>query len=130
MLRNAPNSSTCNFFHSSFSASAVAQEKEVNTYKLPVDYSPIIAKLKEQLPQQLIQMNVPGLAITMVDGDQLIWAEGFGYTDRTKQTKVTPETLFNLASVSKRYTAMGILTAVEKRTRQNLEISKRRIRRP
>jgi CubicO group peptidase (beta-lactamase class C family) len=88
-----------------FSFVALAQNKEANTYKLPVDYSPIIAKLKEQLPQQLVQSNVPGLAIAMVDGDKLIWAEGVGYTDRTNQTKVTPDTMFYLASVSKTYTA-------------------------
>src|SRR5262245_40734725 len=33
-----------------------------------VDYSPIIAKLKKQLPQQMVESNVPGLAIALVDG--------------------------------------------------------------
>src|SRR5262249_43203237 len=66
------------------------------------------------LPQQMAQMNVPGLAIALVDGDKLIWAEGFGTTECNGQTKVTADTLFNLASISKTYTATGFLIAVEK----------------
>jgi hypothetical protein len=53
----------------------MAQEKPATAYKLPVDYAPIIAKLKEQLPQQMAQASAPGLAIALVDGETLVWAE-------------------------------------------------------
>jgi CubicO group peptidase (beta-lactamase class C family) len=92
----------------------IAQEKPAPAVRPDVDYSPIIAKLKEQLPQQMAQMNVPGLAIALVDGDKLVWAEGFGTTDRAGQTKIKADTLFNLMSISKTYTATGFLIAVEK----------------
>jgi CubicO group peptidase (beta-lactamase class C family) len=92
----------------------IAQEKAAPAVRPTVDYSPIIAKLKEQLPQQMAQMNVPGLAIALVDGDKLVWAEGFGVTDRDSQTKVTADTLFSTQSISKTYTATGFLIAVEK----------------
>jgi CubicO group peptidase (beta-lactamase class C family) len=94
--------------------SVTAQEKAAPVVRPDVDYSPVIAKLKEQLPQQMTQMNVPGLAIAQVDGDKLVWAKGRGYTDRNNQTKVTADTLFGLMSVSKTYTATGFLIAVEK----------------
>ncbi len=93
---------------------APAQEKAATAVRPPVDYSPIIAKLKEQLPQQMAQMNVPGLSIALVDGETLVWAEGFGTTERNGQTKVTADTLFSLQSISKTYTAAGFLIAVEK----------------
>ena len=92
----------------------IAQEKVAPPARPTVDYSPIIAKLKEQLPQQMTQMNAPGLAIALVDGATLVWAEGFGYTDRNNQTKVTADTLFSVQSISKTYTATGFLIAVEK----------------
>jgi CubicO group peptidase (beta-lactamase class C family) len=92
----------------------IAQEKFAPAYRLPVDYVPIIAKLKEQLPQQMAQQNVPGLAIALVDGETLVWADGFGFTDRANQTKVTAETLFSLQSISKTFTATGLLIAVDK----------------
>jgi|SRR5262245_27788415 len=91
-----------------------AQEKAATAVRPPVDYSPIVAKLKEQLPQQMARMNVPGLSIALVDGDTLVWAEGFGTTERNGQTKVTADTLFSLQSISKTYTATGFLIAVEK----------------
>jgi CubicO group peptidase (beta-lactamase class C family) len=92
----------------------IAQEKAAPPVRPTVDYSPIVAKLKEQLPRQMTQMNVPGLAIALVDGDKLVWAEGFGATDRAGQTKVTADTLFSIQSISKTYTATGFLIAVEK----------------
>jgi len=92
----------------------IAQEKVTPPVRLSVDYSRFIAKLKERLPEYMAQYNVPGLAIALVDGDKLVWAEGFGYTDRTNQTKVTADTLFSLQSISKTYTATGFLIAVEK----------------
>jgi CubicO group peptidase (beta-lactamase class C family) len=92
----------------------IAQENAAPAVRPTIDYSPIIAKLKEQLPQQMAQMNVPGLAIALVDGDKLVWAEGFGTTNRGSQTKVTADTLFNLMSISKTYTATGFLIAAEK----------------
>jgi len=53
----------------------IAQEKAAPPVRPTVDYSPIIAKLKEQLPQQMTQMNAPGLAIALVDGDKLVGAD-------------------------------------------------------
>jgi CubicO group peptidase (beta-lactamase class C family) len=92
----------------------IAQENAAPAIRSDVDYSTIIVKLKERLQGYMAQYNVPGLAIALVDGDKLVWAEGFGYTARDNQTKVTADTLFSLQSVSKTYTATGLLIAVEK----------------
>src|SRR5262245_8031228 len=85
----------------------IAQEKSANPDRPNVDHSRLIARIKEQCPQTMAQDNVPGLAIALVEGDTPVWAEGFGYTDRNNQTKVTADTLFNLQSISKTYTATG-----------------------
>jgi CubicO group peptidase (beta-lactamase class C family) len=74
----------------------------------------LLSFLKEELPGLMAQANVPGLAIAIVDGERLVWAEGFGYTDRSHQVKVTLDTLFSLQSISKTYTATGFLMAVDK----------------
>src|SRR5262245_27192816 len=94
--------------------SVISQEKPAPAVRPTVDYSRFIARIKEQLPEYMAQYNVPGLAIALVDGATLVWAEGFGYTDRTNQTKVKADTLFSLQSISKTYTATGFLIAVEK----------------
>lgn len=78
------------------------------------DYSPLIAELKTKIPQLMALRRTPGLAIAFVDGDKLIWAEGFGYTDDSKKSKVTADTVFSLQSISKTYTATGFLVAASK----------------
>src|SRR5262245_27368756 len=58
-----------------------SQDKSSSPGQQPIDYSSIIARVKEQIPPLLKQNNIPGLAIALVDGEKLVWAEGFGYTD-------------------------------------------------
>src|SRR5262245_37740500 len=60
-----------------------SQDKSSSANQRPLDYPSIITKLKEQIPPLLKQHNIPGMAIALVDGEKLIWAEGFGYTDRS-----------------------------------------------
>jgi len=93
---------------------AVAQPKPVVQTKRQPDYSHLIAELKEKVPQMMAQKNVPGVAVALIDGQQLVWAEGFGFTDDSKQIKVTADTLFSLQSVSKTFTATVFLIATTK----------------
>jgi CubicO group peptidase (beta-lactamase class C family) len=65
--------------------SEVAQENPKAAKQHAVDYAPMISKLKEELPRLMDKSNVPGLAIAIVDGERLVWAEGFGYTNRSNQ---------------------------------------------
>jgi len=58
---------------------------------------------------QLAFRQLPGLAVAVVAGDEVVWAQGFGYADLAKKTPVTPETLFRMASNSKMFTALAIL---------------------
>ena len=56
----------------------------------------------DKLAQQQIDNNViPGVAIAIVHGDKVVFAKGYGVRDVTKPDKVDPDTVFQLASVSK-----------------------------
>src|SRR5437764_12293044 len=56
----------------------------------------------EKLVQQKIQENaVPGLAIAVVFQDRVVYAKGFGVRDVNTKVPVDPDTVFQLASVSK-----------------------------
>lgn len=55
----------------------------------------------------------PGVAVlVMVDG-QIRYAAGHGVSDIETQTPITPETVFDLASVSKQMTAIALLILME-----------------
>ncbi len=49
--------------------------------------------------------NIPGMAIAVGIGNQIVWSEGFGYADLDKGTPVTTRTQFRIASVSKLLTS-------------------------
>lgn len=78
------------------------------------DYSSVIRELKQSIPAEMEKNTIPGLSIALVDGDDSVWAEGFGYTDLTTKHKVTRDTLFSLQSISKTCTATGFMIAADK----------------
>ena len=57
--------------------------------------------------------HVPGASVAVVDGGAIVWARGYGVTERGKETAVTAKTLFQAASISKPVTATATLRLVE-----------------
>jgi putative ATP-binding cassette transporter len=55
----------------------------------------------------------PGLALVMIKGDEL-FIEGFGYADQGKKIPVTEDTLFEIGSCSKSFTALAVLQLAQK----------------
>jgi CubicO group peptidase (beta-lactamase class C family) len=45
--------------------------------------------------------GVPGLSIALVSDRQVIWAEGFGYADRERKRPATPDTVYQIGSITK-----------------------------
>ena len=70
--------------------------------------------LKEEIPGKIKENNIPGLSITLVTKDEVIFSQGFGYTDQDKAQEVNEDTLLGLQSTSKTFTAIGFLRAVQK----------------
>lgn len=57
--------------------------------------------------------KVPGISVAVVQRNKLAWAKGFGFVAPGSSAPVTPETLFQAASISKPITAVGALWLVE-----------------
>lgn len=55
----------------------------------------------------------PGIAVLVKHNDKFVYQRGFGFADLTEDKRITPETLFRLASVSKQFTAAAILKLSE-----------------
>jgi CubicO group peptidase (beta-lactamase class C family) len=49
----------------------------------------------------------PGMAVVAVQGDEIVYAQGFGFADVEGQRPVTPETMFYIASTTKSFTAFA-----------------------
>lgn len=64
--------------------------------------------MEKEVLRMMEKGNIPGLTVVIVKDSQ-IYIKGFGYADKEKKKPVTQETLFELASCSKAYTALAAL---------------------
>lgn len=71
-----------------------------------------IARMDAFVNEQMQRHGIPGLALGIVEGDQIIHLQGFGKADQSGDP-VTPQTPFLLASVSKPITALAMMQLVE-----------------
>jgi len=61
----------------------------------------------------LEEHRVPGLALAVLVGGELAWAQGLGFADVAEGREVQPETVFNIGSISKTVAAWGLMRLVE-----------------
>lgn len=54
----------------------------------------------------------PGFAIGIVRRGELVFAEGYGYADLNSEKKISAKTTFNIASLSKQFTAAALARAI------------------
>jgi CubicO group peptidase (beta-lactamase class C family) len=59
------------------------------------------------------QRKVPGLAVAIVEGGRPVKVKGYGLANVEHRVPVTPETLFQSASVGKMFVAAGVLLLAE-----------------
>ena len=65
------------------------------------------------MPETMDKGDVPGAAIALVDGQGVLWAEGFGWTDGRGKRPVTADTPFLICGLSKLVTATTVMLAVQ-----------------
>jgi len=66
------------------------------------------------LTERMAALHVPGVSIAVINGDAIEWAKGYGVLEAGTTTPVTPETLFQAASISKSVAALGAMRLVER----------------
>ncbi|MFN2315445.1 MAG: serine hydrolase domain-containing protein, partial [Gemmatimonadales bacterium] len=74
----------------------------------------LIAELARLVPELQAEATVPGVAVALVEGGQLVWAKEFGVLSARSKAKVTSETVFEAASLSKPVFAYAVLQLVDR----------------
>ncbi len=68
-----------------------------------------LARIDALIESSMRDGKIPGVAVVIVQNGQTVLSKGFGYADIATQRPVTAETLFEVGSTSKAFTALGIL---------------------
>jgi CubicO group peptidase (beta-lactamase class C family) len=63
----------------------------------------------ESIVEPYLKPNQGGVAIAVLREDKVVFRGGFGPADRERGLPVTPETVFDLASLSKQFTGIAVL---------------------
>lgn len=73
------------------------------------DLATAIEILDKWTAHNLREKQLPGMALGLVYRDELLWGKGYGYADLESGAPITLDTRFRIASISKTFTATGIL---------------------
>ncbi len=72
-----------------------------------------VQKTLENLDEILIRLKnehtLPSLAVGVVQDGELVFAKGYGLANIEKEIPATPDTIFRIGSISKTFTAIGIM---------------------
>lgn len=79
-------------------------------------FYPLYSKdnLDKELREIMRKYETVGLAVVVVKSGQIVYEENFGYKDLDLKIKLKKGDLFRIASISKSFTATGIMQLVEK----------------
>jgi CubicO group peptidase (beta-lactamase class C family)/D-alanyl-D-alanine dipeptidase len=77
------------------------------------DYAPLANTLESSIRQEMADKDLPAFSIALVDGNEVVWAQGFGYQDPEHKIPATAHTVYRVGSVSKLFTDIGIMQMVE-----------------
>jgi CubicO group peptidase (beta-lactamase class C family) len=73
------------------------------------------SQLQPIIEQVIEQVRTPGLAIAVVHDQKVVYTAGFGVRNlENKDNKITPQSLFHMASITKPFVATAVMQLVEK----------------
>jgi CubicO group peptidase (beta-lactamase class C family) len=111
MIRKAIISAACALATVLAAGCAVAPQKPPE--RVPGDYTYTREYTSRLIAREMRKHDVQGLSIALVDDQRVVWAQGFGFSDATKHVPAGPETVYQVGSISKLFTATSAMQLAE-----------------
>lgn len=73
------------------------------------DYSHTQKYLAWLIEREMAANEITGISIALVDDQQIIWQQGFGYSDLENKVLATPDTVYRAGSIAKVFTAAAAM---------------------
>lgn len=97
------------FFVSIIALSACSTPPQKPATSVRGDYTYTRQYITWLIEQGMSSDDVTGLSIALVDDQQVVWAQGFGFADKQAHVKATPDTVYHLGSIAKVFTATAAM---------------------
>src|SRR4051794_17570795 len=90
-----------------FMRSACAAEPQPPAWPKTLD------ELQQRIEKVVVDQNVPGIGIALIDREGPVWVTGWGKADLKSGRAADQDTLFRIGSVSKMFAGLAVLKLVE-----------------
>jgi CubicO group peptidase (beta-lactamase class C family) len=65
------------------------------------------------IEKKIIETGIVGIGAAIIIDKKVVWTQGYGYADKVNKIPYTPSTIMNIASISKTFTGICIMKAIE-----------------
>jgi CubicO group peptidase (beta-lactamase class C family) len=76
-------------------------------------YQPVREQVAPLIEKEMARTGTVGFSIAVIDDQRIVWAEGFGWADKKNQVPAGPETVYQLASITKLFTTAAVMQLAE-----------------
>ena len=76
-------------------------------------YAPVAALLERMVTREMVDKRLPAVSLVLVDGQDIVWARGFGLARPRDSVPATAATVYRVGSVSKLFTDIALMRLVE-----------------
>jgi CubicO group peptidase (beta-lactamase class C family) len=95
------------------------EENPLSQSEEPLGYTSVgppaqsLTEFENVLERIRADLKIPGFSAAITKNRKIVWAKGFGYSNRESGIKATPETVYHLASLTKPFAAVIIMELIE-----------------
>jgi CubicO group peptidase (beta-lactamase class C family) len=75
--------------------------------------SPADAALDSLIAERMAAANIMGVAAAVIVDRKVVWMKGYGFTDYARTRPFTPQTVMDVASITKPFTGVAMMRAVQ-----------------
>ena len=96
------------------SRAQLVNQANANNLASQQKYRATTAMLDAFIRREMADKELPAVSILLVDDQEIIWQQGYGFADPQAKTPVTADTIFRVGSVSKLFTDIAVMQQVER----------------
>jgi len=97
-----------------FCATSLVRAADERNIAARQDYTEVVEALRPFVEREMAGKDIPAISVAIIDDQQTVWAEGFGFANPKAKKPATAETVYRIGSVSKLFTDVAIMQMVER----------------